>query len=37
VLAYHASGIAALGIDRGLSLGIESGYAPAWLVRNEAP
>jgi hypothetical protein len=37
VLAYHASGIAALGIDRGLSLGVESGYAPAWLVRNEAP
>jgi hypothetical protein len=37
VLAYHASGIAALGIDRGLSLGVESGYAPTWLVRNEAP
>jgi hypothetical protein len=37
VLAYHASGIAALGIDRGLSLGVESGYAPAWLVHNETP
>jgi hypothetical protein len=34
LLAYHAAGLIALGIDRGLTYNIESGYTPRWLVEK---
>jgi hypothetical protein len=37
LLALPACGMAALGVQRGLRLEVESGYMPAWLVNNEAP
>lgn len=37
VLALPVIGIAALGIERGLSLEVDSGYCPAWLVNQGAP
>lgn len=35
--SYLACGMAAVGLDLGLRLEVESGYMPEWLVRNEAP
>jgi len=37
LLAYHAAGIAAIGVDRGLVYNIDSEYTPRWLVYNEVP
>ena len=36
-LAIHACGMAALGLDHGLMLEVESDYLPTWFVKNEVP
>lgn len=37
LLALQVIGIATLGVNRGLSLEVDSGYCPAWLVNQGAP
>ena len=35
LLALPAMGMAALGVDHGMKLEVESGYAPKWLVLGK--
>ncbi len=37
LFAGLVTGFTALGVERGLELGVTSGYMPEWLVRNEIP